>query len=230
MGTPIKSEKEQERPPAPPVVPPAPPKGMDNPQLQATIKPDDSPVIDEKAGAVIMQGEQQPPLPQEEKPRLMSPEERALRKARLAVLLDRGIVQDRLTVELPPDLHGEWARNDPLEIQRLRTFGFEVDTKYAPARALHSDGTGSAVVGDVIFMTTSRENKELIDEIRHEAFLRSNNPRKAKEEREFEGKTEKDTGGQIPTFTESQQRVARKEQIAAALLEADAQTTPVISR
>lgn len=214
-GIPIKSEKD---------------KGLDNPQLQASVKPDDSPVIDAKSGPIIMQDTPQEPLKQESTPKRMTLEERAKQKARLAVLLDRGIVQDRLTVELPSDLHGEWARNDPLEIQRLRTFGFEVDTKYAPAHALHNDGTGSAVVGDVVFMITSRENKEIIDEIRHEQFLRSNSPRKAKEEKQFEEKTDKDTGGQIPTFVDSQQRVARREQIMAALLEADAQIKPVISR
>jgi hypothetical protein len=225
MGTPIKSAAEGGQPPAPPEEK----KGLDNPQLQAHPKADDSPVIDPKAQPPIMQGEAQPPLQQQEVKRVMSPEERAQKKARLAVLLDRGFIQDRLKVPLPDDLHGEWVRNDPIDIQRLRTLGFEVDTQYATSRSLHNDGTGSAVIGDVIFMTTSRENKELIDEIRHEQFLRSNSPRKAREEKQFEDKTAKDTGGQIPTFTDSTQRTMRKEELAAALQEVDTQTKPTVT-
>lgn len=220
--TPIKSAADEQ-------TPPEAPKGLDEKQLQATVKPSDSPVksADEQ---IIMQDSPQPPTEKEATKAVMSPEERAQRKARLAVLLDRGLISDRLTVELPPELHGEWNRNDPLDIQRLRTLGFEIDTKYAPARALHNDGTGSAVVGDVIFMTTSRENKELIDEIRHEQFLASNSPRKAREEKQFEERIGKETGGQIPTFTDSVQRTVRKEEIMAALTEVDAQTKPVLSR
>lgn len=220
--TPIKSE-------ADPKEAPVETRGLDNKQLQATVQPSDSP-IKPVSEQIIMQGELQPSEPAPETKKVMTPEERAQRKARLAVLLDRGIVSDRLTVQLPPEIHGEWNRNDPLEIQRLRTLGFEVDTKYAPARALHNDGTGSAVVGDVVFMTTSRENKELIDEIRHEQFLASNSPRKAREEKQFEEKTGQGTGGMIPTFTDSVQKSVRKEEILAALNEVDSQTKPVLSR
>lgn len=221
--TPIKSAAGEQPPP------PAP-KGLDGKQLQATVKPGDSPVKDQDERIILQDSPQPAAEPGPETKKVMSLEERAQRKARLAVLLDRGIVSDRLTVELPPEIHGEWNRNDPLEIQRLRTLGFEVDTKYAPARALHNDGTGSAVVGDVVFMITSRENKELIDEIRHEQFSASNSPRKAREEKQFEEKTGKDTGGQIPTFTDSTQKSVRKEEILAALNEVDQQTKPVLSR
>lgn len=203
--------------------------GLDKPQLQAFVKPDDSPVRDENAAPVIMQGEPQPPLADAKEPVVLSPEERAKKKARLATLLDRGIVSDRLQVALPPDKHGEWVRNDPLDIHRLETLGFEVDHEFAPSRALHSDGSGAAVVGDVIFMITSRENKELIDEIRHEQFLAANNPKKSKEEVDFEANV-RSTGGDVPVFTDSKQRVVRKEQIADVLREVDKQTTPVITR
>lgn len=203
----------------------------DNQQLQASVRADDSPVrdYDKPPEQLIIQGEQQPPLDDRSVvTAALSPEERAKRKARLAVLLDRGLIQDRLSVPLPADKHGEWVRNDPLEIHRLETLGFEVDTKFANAHALHNDGSGAAVVGDVIFMITSRENKELIDEIRHEQFLASNNPRKSREEREFEEKVKGESGGDVPTFTESKTRGARKEQIAAALQEVDAQTKPTV--
>ena len=224
-GTPIPSAAERKA---------EPDKGMDNQQLQATVQDDSSPVrdYDKPKDAIIMQGTEQPPLPEQKKEASspMTPEERAKRKARLGVLLDRGLISDRLNVPLPPDKHGEWVRNDPLEIHRLETLGFEVDREFATSRALHNDGSGSAVVGDVIFMTTSRENKELIDEIRHEQFLRTNNPRKSREETEFEEKVKGESGVDIPTFTESKTRGARKEQIAAALQEVDAQTKPTVTR
>ena len=228
MGTTIKSEADLNKDQ------PTEKRGLDEKQLQASGQGSQGPIKTEET--VILQGEAQTPLPAVGKKAVedMTDEElkaylvdRASRKARIATLLERGMISDRLTVELPPDLHGEWARNDPLEIQRLRTLGFEVDTHYAPARALHNDGTGSAVVGDVVFMTTSRENKELIDEIRHDQFIASNSPRKAKEEKDFEELVQKGTGGQIPAFTDSKQRVARKAEISAALLEVDAQTKPV---
>jgi hypothetical protein len=103
----------------------------------------------------------------------MTPEERARRKALLIQSFDRGVIHDRLTVPLPADMYGEWCRNDPLEIDRLRTLGFEIDREHATNRSLNDDGSGAAIVGDVIFMTTSRENKDLIDEVRMEKFLAS---------------------------------------------------------
>lgn len=199
-------------------------KGMDNPQLQARVAPDDSPVKEAGLPDPIMQGELQPPLEVMVLQAPLTPEERALRKARLAVQLDRGMIQDRLSVPLPADVHGEWVRNDALEIHRLETLGFKVDTEFAKARALHSDGSNAAVVGDVIFMITSRENKEIIDEIRHEQFLAQNAPRKSKEEKDFEAKMQAELGGAVPAFTESRTTGARRENIEAALREVDKQT------
>lgn len=108
-------------------------------------------------------------------------------KARLASILDRGMVGDRLNVELPTDTYGEWVPNDKVEIYRYQTLGFVVDKKFASARALHSDGTeGNSIVGDVIFMTCPKEVKELIDEIRVENYDKVNSPKKSREEADFE--------------------------------------------
>jgi hypothetical protein len=165
-------------------------------------------------------------------PSNMSPEERAKRKAMLIQSFDRGVVHDRLTVKLPSDLYGEWVRNDPLEIDRMRTLGFEIEREHATNRSLNNDGSGSAIVGDVIFMTTSRENKDLIDEIRLEKFLAINgkpgDPKaKSKEEREFEANTWRDSGGIVPTSVESHtsSRISRAE-VEAALNKVDQQTAP----
>src|SRR5690242_7548495 len=131
MGTPIRSEKGADKPPVAPPEPPkgpaplpqAPPQGMDNQQLQARVGGPEGPVRDHDRpeAPVIMQDTPQAPIQSEKeeaKQTAMTPAQRAERKARLATILDRGFVQDRLTVELPPDVHGEWVRNDPLEIQR----------------------------------------------------------------------------------------------------------------
>lgn len=95
---------------------------------------------------------------------------RAARKAKLARVLDMGYLNDRLAVPLPTDVHGEWVRDDPLEIQRKMELGFQIDTKYAAPKALHSDGTGKPKIGDVVFMVTSKENFDLLEEIRREKF------------------------------------------------------------
>ena len=95
---------------------------------------------------------------------------RAERKAKFARILERGVLVDRLAVDLPPNVHGEWCSNDPVEIERLRGLGFEIDTKYAPARRLHDKGTNESIVGDVIHMTCDMETWEILQEIRKEKF------------------------------------------------------------
>src|SRR5262245_3511703 len=108
------------------------------------------------------------------------------RKARLASVLDRGIVADRLKVDLPSNLHGEWVFNDPTEIFRMEALGFKIDDVHAPKRALHSKGDSGSVVGDVIFMVCERETKDMIDEIRREQYARLNSKGpKQKEEKDY---------------------------------------------
>lgn len=149
--------------------------------------------------------------------RALSREER---KARLATVLDRGVVHERLKVDIPPHLHGEWVRRDPMDVDRMRTLGFWVDNQYATKRAIHSDGTSGNVVADVIFMVTTRDNKELIDEVRLEQQLRSaRNPKEATEEMlEKHG-----VPGIIPTFSESKQHSLNMNDVRAALAKADGQ-------
>ena len=120
------------------------------------------PVMDRKdqPSRVIEQGVMQPEAVQ----KLIEQAERGELKAKLAAILDRGVVQDRLMVELPDDVHGEWVLNNQMEINRLKSLGFEVDTVYAPRRAIHGDGSNSGIVGDVIFMTCPKIIKEVIDE------------------------------------------------------------------
>lgn len=145
-------------------------------------------------------------------------------KARLVQVLERGMVHDRMMVPLPADVHGEWVRNDPLEIARMQTLGFQIDHEFAPKRALHSDGTSSAVVADVIHMICPREVKEVIDEIRHEQFYRLNAPKEAKEDRELIANTLRDTEGEIKPFADSVTHSVDRDAIAEALRQVDIQT------
>lgn len=114
-------------------------------------------------------------------------ESRAEKKARRAKVYDRGVIGDRLHVELPPHLYGEWVPNKLTEIHRKEGLGFQIDTEFAHKRALHDKGDGASYVGDVVFMTCSREDKEIIDEIRRERYDATHNPKsgRQKEERDF---------------------------------------------
>ena len=150
---------------------------------------------------------------QEKNPVLVS---RAERKKQMTEVLDRGKIADRLAVDLPPDLYGEWVLNDDIEVARHETLGFAIDTTYAKRRRLHSDGTESSIVGDVVFMTCSREDHEIYEEIRREKADRAHNPRGQKEEKEAKAVIEKQTP-EIPVIDESKARTARKAQIEDAL-------------
>lgn len=142
---------------------------------------------------------------------------RTEKKARLASVLERGLTSDRLNVSLPDNLYGEWCPNDQMEIARYETMGFEIDTKYAPKRALHGSGSGEARVGDVVFMTTNRETHELIEEIRREQFEAQHgkpNSKIQREEREFKAGASAEG---VKTITESVASTANYDALKQAL-------------
>lgn len=139
------------------------------------------------------------------------------KKARLATILDRGLVGDRLQVDLPTDRYGEWVPKDAVEVYRMKALGFNIDTEFAKNRALHSDGTdGSSIVGDVVFMTCDMETKELLEEIKRENYDKVNAPKKSKEEADYENLVKKTN--EIPLVNSSTDSV-NKDDIKAALLQ-----------
>lgn len=158
----------------------------------------------------------------------VTPEERARRKAYIVQALERGVINDRMSVPLPNDLYGCWVRRDQMEIDHMKRMGFRIDTEFATQRALHTDGTGAAFVGDVVHMVTEKWNKELIDEVKQERFLQhhSKTGKKDKEEKDFASGTSAETDGVIPTMNESRTRELRKGEIAAAMTEMATQTKP----
>lgn len=146
---------------------------------------------------------------------------RSERKARAVRILERGIVADRTTVEnLPPHLHGEWVSRDQVEIDRKMSLGFWIDKEYAAKRSLHSDGTNSGIVGDTVFMVCLKEDKEIIDEVRYEQYIKMHgSPAQKqnlgiKEEKDFKGLVD---GLGLPVIEESKITHARKDELVAAL-------------
>lgn len=111
-----------------------------------------------------------------------SQETRTDKKARLARVLERGFVGDRTVVDnLPPHLHGEWVARDIMAIERAKSLGFWIDTEFAPKRSLHSEADkGQAIIGDAIFMVCPKEDKQLIDEIRYEQYIRQHGTKEEK--------------------------------------------------
>jgi hypothetical protein len=139
---------------------------------------------------------------------------REQKKARLAKVLDRGLSHDRLAVPLPDHLHGEWVSNDQVSILEKEALGFQIDKEYAPKRALHSKGDGMSIVGDCVFMTCLKEDKQLIDEIRNEQYMRLNRKSSTqKEETDFNQITRK-IG--LETLSEGSINEARKSELEAA--------------
>jgi hypothetical protein len=137
------------------------------------------------------------------------------KKARLAQVLDRGLTADRLHVPLPSGIHGEWVPNDQSAIYEKEALGFKIDTEYAPKRALHSKGDGKSIVGDVVYMICDKENKEIIDEIRNEQYLRLNRKQGTqKEERDITSQTSK-IG--LEPINEGSVSPARKEELENAM-------------
>lgn len=116
-------------------------------------------------------------------------------KVRVAQVLDRGWAIDRFNVNLPNDVWGEWVPRDPLTIARMETLGFSIDKKHAVNRKLNDVADGSAVIGDVVFMTQPRWMHEIIETQRRENYKRTHlNTRKQKEEQDYEATIRHDVG------------------------------------
>lgn len=186
--------------------------------------------VDNKPAFVIQKGQKDAPvLVRKDNGRPISAEEAALnaisvveREARILAVMERGYILDRATVEnLPPDLHGEWVNRDPLEVERKKAIGFWVDTEYAPNRALHSDGSKTAMIGDVVYMVTTKENKRLIDEVRHRQYIKQHGdpraPKRSGQKEEGDFKRQVDTRLDLPVVEEGGEKSVQTQELADAL-------------
>lgn len=147
-------------------------------------------------------------------------ETRAQKKARRAQVLARGGANDRLAVEYPADkYHGEWVpfKDGGVEVHRKKALGFWIDTEFATQRALHSDESyeGGSVIGDTVWMMCTREDKDILDEIKQERYDAIHNPKKGKqkEERDFLNQAP----GETAPASESNVKTVRRRDIADAI-------------
>lgn len=157
-------------------------------------------------------------------------ETRANKKARIARVLERGVVIDRATVELPPNLHGEWIHRDDNDIDRMKLLGFWIDGEEGhptyfkgEKRPLHSDGTKVPTIGDTIFMVCDKDNKELIDEVRREQYEKMHGKpgETVVSQREEQGFKNTVQGAEqeklTPVIEESRARSIKKDEIESVL-------------
>lgn len=128
-------------------------------------------------------------------------------KAKVAGVASRGFMIDRLSVPLPADVHGEWIPDDEVSIAGARALGFEIDKEYATKHKLHSNAAGEAKIGDAVFMTIPKYQKEVLDELAEEERVKFHGIRGAKpaEERQYANNISKET----PIINES--RMENKE-------------------
>ena len=106
-------------------------------------------------------------------------------KARIARVMDRGLIVDRFHVDLPDDLHGEWHPYDSVEKARLETLGFNLDTDHANKRKLHDKGDGISVIGDVAFYTQPKWMHDILEAKRKEQYFNNHLKKRQKEEKDF---------------------------------------------
>lgn len=111
-----------------------------------------------------------------------------IERGRVAEVYSRSITEDRLNVPMPEEFHGEWVLNNELEISRKKGLGFIIDDVFATKVAMHNDGTGKPIIGDVIHMITTKENKKLIDKIAAEKYFEMHGTRAQKEAKQKEEK------------------------------------------
>ena len=140
-------------------------------------------------------------------------------EARFAKVLERGIIVDRTTIDLPEDVYGEWVSDEAAEVSRMQLLGFEIDKKYAVERSTHSDGTGkTSKIGDVVFMTCPERIHQVIERVKKARYDRAN-PKAGsqREEKDFKQLMEKGKGVNIPVIDESVASEAGEADILAAL-------------
>lgn len=113
------------------------------------------------------------------------------RRARLAEVLDRGVVGDKLRVNVKDDMHYEWPHRD--DVTRMQSLGFrvaraeDIETGLEDAR-MHDTGDGKIRIGDTVLMVCDKEVKEDIDAVKRKRYDAVHAPKggKQKEEKEFE--------------------------------------------
>lgn len=117
-----------------------------------------------------------------------SPEEMKDYEHRVAQVLERGMVIDRLKVDVPDELESRWEAADAVSIASAELRGFVIDTHYAKKNSLTDGGDGKARIGDVVHMVRPKWKKDIEDKVKarqyHENHIADKRNRQ-KEERQF---------------------------------------------
>lgn len=93
-------------------------------------------------------------------------EEKLQYKRRLLETADRSYLNDRLNVELPPDLHGEWVGTDDFSQYNAQQRGFIDGTEYlSKFNKIHDMADGRSIIGDVKFMVIPKWKYEAHQEV-----------------------------------------------------------------
>jgi hypothetical protein len=133
----------------------------------------------EEKGKALLESAPGGDLPLVEEEGEMSPEDAVKKaetlqqkKARIAQVLSRGFVNDKLAMaeRLPKDRVGFWVRDRPEDVDRMKALGGRVEErpKGVGPRDVHGTGDNKVRVGDVILMSLPREEYDLIQQVRTE--------------------------------------------------------------
>lgn len=139
-------------------------------------------------------------------------ETRAQKKARIAQVFTRGVVNSKLQavyeVAVPEDRVGKFIRDTEEDIIRYRNLGFEFVYKKGAATRVDAHGTadGRIRIGDVVLVTISKEDHGILKELKHEQVLKKLDYGK-EEFMTLSGK-EAESGGAVP-FDESQRVIGQ---------------------
>lgn len=93
-------------------------------------------------------------------------EEKLAYKRRLFETADRSFLNDRFTVPLPEDMHGEWLGTDDFSQYTAAQRGFVDGSEYLTAfNKVHEQADGKSTIGDVKFMVVPKWKYEAHQEI-----------------------------------------------------------------
>lgn len=136
-------------------------------------------------------------------------------RAKKVSMLDRGMLNYNLKVDIPDHLHLEWGPNDPSYIRDMEEKGFIIDTKYSSEQMRTTPGR----IPDVIPFITQKWNKELQDEVVHERAQLKHGYRGEAKEGKIVQAEEKEVLGQagLPVINESRQEILDASQLTSVL-------------
>jgi len=160
--------------------------------------------------------EGKPKLKERKEHKELTPEEaevkarRAEKKARYAQVLSRGILNEKLALaykqSVPDGFVGKFIRDNEGDVVRYANLGYGF-TYREGAKGLNASPDGRVRAGDVVLMTISKEDLEILREIRIER-VKYKVGEQGRQEYTREAEAAAEEGGPIP-FDESSTTISR---------------------